>query len=430
MSEKAESGTRKQVISWALYDWANSAFSTTVWAGFFPVFFKEYWSAGLEPEESTSLLGVAVASEAVVVAALAPLLGAIADRGRSKKRFLLACAALGIVTTGSLWFVPQGDWISAVALFVAAGIGFAASLIFYDSLLVGVAPAEASDRVSALGYALGYLGGGILFALNVAMTLRPTWFGLADASAAVRFSFVTVAVWWALFSIPLFRFVREPPVPNPTGILQAVPAGFRQVRATFAEVRKLRVVFWFLLAYWLYIDGVDTVMRMAVDYGLLIGLDKNDLILALLITQFVGFPAALGFGSLAGKVGAKRGILIGLGVYLGVTVWGYFLRSAWEFYALAVIIGLVQGGVQALSRSLYSRIIPKAKAGEFFGFYNIFGKFAAIIGPLLMGWTPRLTGNPRAGIVAIAVLFIAGGLLLQKVDEAEGRRHAAELERV
>lgn len=427
MSVKEASGERKQVLSWALYDWANSAFSTTVMAGFFPVFFKEYWCAGLDPKESTSLLGVAHSSEAVVVAIFAPILGAIADRGRSKKRFLAVFAALGIVATGGLWLVPRGEWLAALALFVSAGIGFGASLIFYDALLVGVASAEASDRVSALGYALGYLGGGLLFALNVAMTLAPSGFGLPDAAAAVRLSFVTVAVWWALFSIPLLCFVREPRVPSSTGLLQAVPAGLRQLRATFAEVRKLRVVFWFLLAYFLYIDGVDTVMRMAVDYGLLIGLEKNDLILALLITQFVGFPAAIGFGRLAGKVGAKPGILLGIGVYLAVTVWGYYLRSAWEFYAMAVVIGLVQGGVQALSRSLYSRIIPKAKAGQFFGFYNIFGKFAAILGPLLMGWAPRLCGNPRAGIIAVSILFIAGGLLLTKVDEAEGRRHAADL---
>jgi UMF1 family MFS transporter len=354
----------------------------------------------------------------------------MADRGTSRKRFLLVFAAMGILATGGLYFVPEGEWLAALIVYVIALSGFSGSIVFYDALLVGVSRDENVDKVSSLGYSLGYLGGGLLFAVNVWMLLSPATFGLADATEAVKVSFVTVAVWWAVFSLPLFRWVPEPRVQNPVGFLESIPAGFRQLGATFREVRKLRYVVWFLLGYWLYIDGVDTVMKMAVIYGQSLGLDSQDLLLALLITQFVGFPSAIAFGIIGQRMGTKTGILMGLGVYLGVTVWGYFLSATWEFYALAVVVGLVQGGVQALSRSFYSRIIPKSKSAEFFGFYNMLGKFAAVIGPLLMGWIGVLTGSSRLGILSIAVLFVSGGILLALVDESRGRAAAAELDRL
>jgi UMF1 family MFS transporter len=281
--------------------------------------------------------------------------------------------------------------------------------------LVAVAAPAQRDRASAFGYALGYLGGGLLFAVNVAMVFKPALFGLADAAQAVRVSFLLVGVWWAAFTLPLMRHVPEP-TGDGVSVQRAVREGLAQLGATLRRVMGMRQVWLFLLAYWLYIDGVDTIVTMAVDYGLSLGFASSSLTLALLITQFVGFPAALAFGRFGPRIGTKRAILLGLCVYVGVTLWGYRMQSEREFYALAVVIGLVQGGVQSLSRALYSRLIPEAEAGEFFGFYNMLGKFAAILGPSLMGWVSVLTGSARLSILSIAVLFIAGGAMLMRVD--------------
>jgi len=418
----------KENISWALYDWGNSAFATTVMAGFFPLFFKKYWNVGVDATTSTFRLGFANSVASLIVVALAPLLGAIADQGGARKKFLLFFASMGVVMTGSLFFVAQGAWHVAALLFVLGIIGFSGGNIFYDSLLVSVAPPGKEDMVSAFGFALGYLGGGLLFAINVLMTLKPGVFGLPDAGAAVRISFISVAVWWAVFSLPVLFWVAEPPVQQKTTGWAMVTGGFHQLRATFAEIRKLRVVFLFLLAYWLYIDGVDTIVRMAVDYGMSLGFEHNSLIVALLIVQFVGFPAAIVYGKLGEKLGTKTSILLGIAVYIGVAIWGRFMDSTGEFYVLAMAIGLVQGGVQALSRAFYSRIIPAHRAAEFFGFYNMLGKFAAVIGPILMGLVGVVTGNPRHSILSIVILFLAGGLILYFVDEKEGTRIAQELE--
>jgi MFS transporter, UMF1 family len=406
----------KRALPWALYDWANSAFATTVMAAFVPIFNKDFWSDGAADTVSTFRLSVASSSAAIVVAILAPMLGAIADRGGAKKRFLAFFAGLGVLATSGLALAGHGQWAFALTLYVIAWIGFAGANIFYDSLIVNVAERDKFDVVSALGFSLGYVGGGVLLAVNVMMVRQPTLFGLADASEAVRVSFALVAVWWALFSLPLLFKVPEvrPPQP-PGGALAAVRAGFIQLRETFREIRRLRAVAMFLAAYWLYIDGVDTVIQMAVDYGRALHLDTGSLITALLITQFVGFPAALIFGKLGEKFGAKRGIFAGLVVYVGVCCFGYRMQHTSEFYALAVVIGLVQGGVQALSRSYYARLIPAEKAAEFFGFYNMLGKFAAILGPAIMGSVALWTGNPRFGILAIIPLFVLGGLLLTRV---------------
>lgn len=420
--------TDRKVISWALYDWANSAFATTVMAGFFPIFFKEYWNVGVEATTSTFRLGLANSIASLIIVAMAPLLGAIGDQGGVKKKFLLFFAAMGVVMTGSLFFVARGAWHIAVLIYIVGIIGFSGGNVFYDSLLISVAPSGKEDMVSALGFGLGYLGGGLLFACNVLMTLKPAWFGLTDAATAVRISFLSVALWWAIFSLPIMIWVKEPPTHRKTSGWKMVGSGLLQLKTTFAEIRKLRVVFLFLIAYWLYIDGVDTIVRMAVDYGMSLGFPADSLIVALLIVQFVGFPAAILFGKLGEKLGTKTSILLGLGVYIGVTVWGRFMDSPGEFYVLAVAIGLVQGGVQSLSRAFYSRIIPANRTAEFFGFYNMLGKFAAVIGPVLMGLVGVLTGNPRHSILAIAVLFLGGGIILYFVDESEGIRIARELE--
>jgi MFS transporter, UMF1 family len=408
---------RRSVYSWAMYDWANSAFATTVMAGFFPIFFKQFWSAGLDAHVSTFHLGVANAIASSVVAVMAPLIGSVADQGGARKRFLLCFCGLGAMMTGLLFSVQRGDWLTAALFYIFAVIGFAGGNVFYDSLIVTVAPKEKLDFVSALGYSLGYLGGGVLFGLNVLMTLKPHLFGLSGATDAVRLSFVTVAIWWAAFALPLFLFVKEAKTPGSGSIGSIMRGSVSQLVATFREIRRFRTVFVFLVGYWLYIDAVDTVVLMAVDYGLSLGFKYTVLIQALLITQFVGFPAAILFGKIGEWIGTKRGIFIGLCVYIGIAFWGYLMDRQAEFYVLAIGVGMVQGGVQSLSRSYFARLIPVDRSAEFFGFYNMLGKFAAIIGPLLMGWVSMMTGNPRSSIIAVIALFLAGGIVLFNVKE-------------
>jgi len=414
----------KSIISWSLYDWANSSFATTVMAGFFPVFFKSYWSAGADVTESTFQLGLANSVASIAIMILAPVLGAIADKGGARKKFLLFFTVMGVVMTGGLYFVERGMWDLAVLLYMAASIGFAGGNVFYDALLVSVAPQGKLDVVSALGYSLGYLGGGMLFAVNVAMTLWPQTFGLADAAEAVRVSFVMVAVWWAVFSIPVMVFVKEPSATQRIATAEMIKGGWQQLVATFHHIRRLRAVWLFLIAYWCYIDAVDTIIRMAVDYGMALGFDSKSLIVALLITQIVGFPAALVFGKLGERLGAKASVFIAIAVYIGITLWAMAMNKVIEFYVLAVIIGLVQGGIQSLSRSLYASMIPADKSGEFFGFYNMLGKFATVLGPVLMGIVGVLTGKPRLSLLAVVALFVIGAVVLYFVDVTEGRRGA------
>ena len=414
----------KRILAWSIYDFGNSAFATTVIAGFFPIFFKEYWSVGVDVTESTFKLGLANSISGLIVVLLAPVLGAIADRGGAKKKFLATFAALGCAMTISLFFVGEGNWILAAAFFIAGTVGFSGGNAFYDSLIVDVTGEDKVDLVSALGYAMGYLGGGILFAVNVFMVLQPSFFGLVDKTQAVRISFLTVGLWWAVFTIPLLLIVKETKPRQSESWTQTVNEGFGQLFDTFRRIRHLKVVSLFLAGYWLYIDGVHTVIRMAVDYGMSIGLDSNRLILALLVVQFVGFPSAIVFGKLGQKLGAKTGIYIGIAVYILITFWAYYLDSEIEFFGMAVAIGLVQGGIQSLSRSFYTRIIPEGQAAEFFGFYNMVGKFAAVLGPFLMGWMALATGDSRKGIFSITALLLLGGILFYFVDESKGREMA------
>ena len=583
----------KAVFGWTMYDWANSAFATTVMAGFFPVFFKSYWSAGADVNQSTALLGLANSVASLVVALLAPILGAIADQSSGKKRFLIFFAYLGVLMTGCLYMVKFGQWMLAIILYVLGTVGFSGANIFYDSLLPDVADEKNIDYVSAKGFALGYLGGGLLFLVNVLWVLQPGLFGfktevsalameklvkdaqviqvakgadftipkskeMAKATVtskislpilsitpvensmsnaiwievefpegldtglldenvsfgeyingdieskssdlrklmignmtrkviaaetaeftlsdpitfrgfvdgqltgveglenhfgtttiksdflppaiefvAIRISFLSVALWWALFTIPLIMFVRERKRGNePEKKVNYIVMGFSQLGHTFKKIKHMKVVFLFLAAYWLYIDGVDTIIRMAVDYGMSIGFPSDALIVALLITQFVGFPAALIFGKLGERWDVKKSIYVAIVVYLFVTAYGVMMTKVMEFYVLAIVIGLVQGGIQALSRSYYSRIIPKDQTAEFYGFYNMLGKFAAILGPMLIGTVGLVVRQigysanfaSRVGIGSVAILFVIGGILLYFVDEEKGRREAGYLQ--
>lgn len=405
--------------AWAFYDWANSAFITTVVVAFFPIFFRSYWAKDLPSEEVTLHLGTANSLASLAVMLLAPFLGAVADRGGIKKPIMAVFVALGIAATLLLTVIGESQWQLAMFAFILAVVGFLGANIFYDSLLVDVAEEKDFNRVSALGYGLGYLGGGILFLICVLLTLHPEWFNLgADKVSAVRWAFGITAVWWAVFSIPLWLFVHQRsssiPSQRPSfGTL--IRDGWRDFIDTFRHIRQLKSVGLFLLAYWFYIDGVDTVIVMSVDYGKTLGFPEDSLITALLITQFIAFPAAIVFGFLGNKLGAKKGILIGLAAYVVITIGASQMQTVKGFYALAICVGLIQGGVQALSRSLYASLIPADQSAKFFGFYNMLGKFAAVLGPLLVGWFGILTGSSRLGLLAVLILFIIGGILLWRV---------------
>jgi UMF1 family MFS transporter len=438
---------KKAVWGWVMYDWANSAFATTVMAGFFPIFFKQYWSYGADVNVSTAQLGFGNSIASLLVAMMAPILGAIADKGSAKKKFLIFFAYLGVLMTAALFLVQKGEWVWAIFIYAMGIIGFSGANVFYDSLLPSIVGEEKIDYVSGLGFAMGYLGGGLLFLVNVLMTLMPQKFGLPDAAAAVRYAFISVALWWGLFTLfTIFWVPEEKRTDAADKGENIVVAGFKQFVGTFKKIRHLKMVFLFLLAYWFYIDGVDTIIRMAVDYGLSLGFESNDLIVALLIVQFVGFPAALIFGKLGELWSVRKSIYLAIAFYMGITVWGTMMTQKYEFYILAVAVGLVQGGIQALSRSYYSRLIPKNQAAEYYGFYNMLGKFAVIMGPALMGIvglivkrmlmpaspTPeQLTAvgqmAARWGIGSILILFIIGAVLFYFVDEKKGREQAEYL---
>jgi len=576
----------KPQFAWVMYDWANSAFATTVMAGFFPVFFKNYWSSTADVNMSTAYLGLANSLASLMVAILAPILGAIADQGNSKKKFLIFFAYMSVLMTGCLFMVEMGNWQVALFLYVMGTIGFSGANVFYDSLLPNITTEKNIDFVSSKGYAFGYLGGGLLFLLNVLWYTMPANFGfdtefisnvvkiennaiyvnatdfnvnvddnfeailsshfvteikdiefqkkdnenLATITISevnnidwnkidkiisfgeyksgefvgfdpsnskllvknltrkitiddkvnvryenkitigkyengvcsdiigmenhfknitvktdilkpaieflpIRLSFLSVAIWWAIFTIPLIVWVREEKHKVKNNVFFYVKQGFGQLSYTFKKIKQMKYIFTFLAAYWLYIDGVNTVIRMAVDYGMSIGLPSSSLITALLITQFVGFPSALLFGMLGEKWDVKKSLFIGIFVYLGINIWAVFMESVMEFYIMAIIIGIVQGGIQALSRSLYSRLIPKNQNAEYYGFFNMTGKFAAIFGPLLVGLINIIARNmnmssnlaTRFGIGSLIILFIGGSIFLYFVDIEKGKKQAVEL---
>ena len=411
---------RKRVISWALYDWANSAFATTVMAGFFPLFFKSFWAADLSPAESTAVIGTTNSLAGLFIMLLAPILGAYSDLGKLKKKFLAFFALLGVLSTGYLYFIPQGDWVIAASLYALAVVGFSGGNIFYDSLIVSVSKQEQRHKVSSLGFSMGYLGGGLLFVVNVLMYLNPAWFGLSSQSEAILWSFLSVAIWWVVFSLPLFMSVEEKSNTEISkGLFENITEAFKAVASTLREIKKHKRVAIFLIAYWLYIDGVDTIVRMAVAYGSDIGLDASSMITALLLTQFVGFPATLVFGIYADKIGFKKILTIGISIYILVTFYAYYMSTALEFYILAGTVGLVQGGVQAISRSFFSTIIPVNKEAQFFGFYNLVGKSAVFLGPVLVSWVALIFGNPRFGILSLLFLLVPGLILLWMVPDKE-----------
>lgn len=406
----------KKIMSWALYDFANSVFFTTVMAGFFPVFFKKYWSGEIAATVTTERLGWVLSLSGFLLAVLSPTLGVISDKRRSKKKFLFITMILGVIATCGLYFVGQGDWQPAAILYGFALFMCSASCVFYDSLLPSITTEDRYDFVSSLGYSLGYLGGGILFLLNVIMYLKPSLFGISSDIQAVKISFLSVGLWWFIFTLPLMKNVPEPETEiSDRHIGHLTVDTLKELKGTIADIFKNKNLFYFVLAYWFYIDGVFTVMSMAVDFGMSLGLESSDLIKALLITQFVGFPAAYIFGLFASRWSNKNLILVCLGVYALAIIGASQMKTETDFFILACVIGLAQGGVQALSRSLFAQLSPPEKSGEYFGFFNLLGKFASVLGPALIAIFAQTTGDSRKTILSLLILIAAGSLLLLKV---------------
>jgi MFS transporter, UMF1 family len=424
---------RPDLRAWAMYDWANSAFQTTIIAAVFPIYYQKVAAAGQPEALATSRFAWATTLAILVVAIIAPLLGAIADYTAIKKKLLGIFLAIGAAATAAMFWIQEGDWQLALTLFVIGNVGVAASIVFYESLLPHLVGEGDLDRVSSAGYAVGYLGGGALLAINLLMIQKPSLFGIPDAGTATRLALASVAVWWVVFSIPLFRKVAEPPARierDERAGGNAFLTGAKRLGETFHELRRYRNAFVFLLAFLLYNDGIQTMIRMATIYGTGIGLPESAMITALLMTQFIGVPCAFAFGALAGRIGAMRSVYLGLGVYVLITILGYFMTSAVHFFALALLVGMVQGGTQALSRSLFASMIPRHKSSEFFAFFSVFERYAGVLGPAIFAFVIERSGSGRSAIMAVALFFIIGAIILTFVNVDEGRRtaRAAELE--
>jgi UMF1 family MFS transporter len=426
---------RPELRAWAMYDWAASAMQTTVMVAVFPIYFVKVAGAGLVESGATQRLATVNTIALVIIAVASPVLGAISDFGGSKKRWTAAFMLLGVGAVAGMFFVGKGDLDLASVLFLLALVGVAGSFVFYEALLPHLARGRELDRVSTAGYAVGYVGGGILLALNLAWIQKPAWFGLpsgpelseAEATLPARLAFLSVAVWWLLFSIPLFLRVPEPPrrlQRDESSAESSVRAAFARLGETLRELRGYRQAFLMLLAFLIYNDGIQTIIKMATAYGTEIGIGQSALISAILLVQFVGIPCSFLFGMLAGRIGAKHALFLGLLAYTAISVLGYFMKTAAHFFVLAGLVGMVQGGTQALSRSLFASMVPQHQSGEFFGFFSVFEKFAGIFGPLIFAGTIAATGSSRNAILSVIGFFVVGAILLARVDLEEGRRAA------
>jgi UMF1 family MFS transporter len=409
MDAAAERG--RQQRAWAFCGWANHAYITAIQVTIFPLFLARYWAQDLPGAVSTQYLALANSTAGLIAMLMSPWLGALADRTGTRKRWLALFTVLGVLATLVMAMAGRGEWPLALACSVLASVGFFGSSNFQDALIVQVAGKQDTDRVSALGFAFGYLGGGLALAASVAMVLKPSLFGLADTAVATRLSFVFIALWWALFTLPVLRRVPEPSKAIEGG-------GWRELYQTLRQVTRNKPVMEFLIAYWLYIDAIGTLQQMAVDFGAKLGLPANTLVEALLMVQFVSFPAAIVYGRLAARFGTLTSIRIGLLVFTAVAIWAYWMHDSAQFFEMAFVVSLVQGGVQAMSRAHFARLIPPEKSGEYFGFYNMVGKFAAVIGPLAVALVVRATHDPRLSIPVLTVFFVAGLVLLRKLPES------------
>lgn len=407
----------RKVAAWAVYDWANSAFALSIMAVLYPLFLGSYWSAGATGAEVTARLAWITAAANFLVAIMAPILGTIADTGGYRKRFLVILAIIGAAMTALLGLVPEGSWHWALGLYVLASFGFYSSTVFYDSLLVDVTQPRHYDFVSALGFSLGYLGGAVLLAFHVWMITSPQTFGLENSAESIRVAFMTVGFWWALFLAPLIKWVPE----HKRGIViegGVIRAAYRELRSTMRKIGQYRQVIVFLAAYLLYVAGVFTVIAMAVNYGQRLGFRDQDLVMALMITNFAGFPATFAFGFIGHRFGPKVGLYIALSVYVLVSGYAVFMTTITQYFVMAIVVGCVQGAAQGLSRSLYASLIPKDAPGEFFGFYNMTTKAAHVVGPTMVGVATFMSDEPKIVLLAVIPLFVLGGIILATVRKS------------
>jgi UMF1 family MFS transporter len=425
--ERPDRDYHRVVSAWTMYDWANSAFAVIVLTAVFPVYYRALvMAAGGSSDQATAYWAYTTSASQLIVALIGPALGAIADIVHAKKRFLAIAVVLGVSGSIGLAFLGHNTFLLASIVFAFANLGFAGGNIFYDALLPDVARPDDVDRVSARGYALGYLGGGLLLLVNVVWLVWPHWFMTRDREFALRASFVSVALWWLIFALPLFRHVSESGQSSQLySSERMIKDGLRRLACTFRQIRRYRQLALFLMSFWLYNDGVSTIIKIAAAYGDELGIGHRDMLIALVLTQFIGFPSTLGFGMLVRYISAKRSILLGIGIYMLVSIGGFFMTSVSHFYVLAIVVGLIQGGTQALSRSLFATMVPKTRSTEFFGFFSTGEKVAGLVGPAVFGLLAQLTGSSRWGIISVTLLFALGAVLLTQVDEQEGRAMAA-----
>ncbi len=426
---------RPELRAWAMYDWAVSSVQTVISTAVFPIFFLEIAADGLSPAQGTQAWNIANTVAALLIAVLAPILGAIADYKAAKKRFLVGFILLGVTATATMFLIQHGQLLFASILFVLSMVGASGSMTFYESLLPHIAADHEMDRVSTAGYALGYIGGGLLLALNLTWIMNPAAFGLpfgddltrSEATLPTRLAFLSVVVWWLLFSIPVLRRVPEPRRTierDETTTTNPFAVAFTRLGETLRELRSYKQAALAMLAFTIYNDGIQAIVKNAAVFGREIGIERKDLIAAILLVQFIGIPFAFGFGVLAGKLGTKRTIFLGLVVYTGICIFAYGIDSTREFYILACLVGLVQGGTQALSRSLFANMIPKHKSGEFFGFFSVFEKFGGVFGPLVFAVAVGQSGSSRVAILWVIAFFVVGGVVLAFVNVPEGERAA------
>lgn len=423
---------RPELRAWAFYDWANSAFVLVIITAIFPIYFQKVVAAEFSPEEATAYFAWATTIALAIVAISSPLLGALADHLAIRKRLLGVFVLIGSAATAGLFTVHQGDWLTGLVYFAIGNVCVLLSFVFYDSLLPHIASAGEMDRVSAAGYALGYLGSGLLLVLILIVIGQPELFGLADAGAATRVGFLTVAVWWIIFTIPLMSGVREPGCARTSphhSRSAALSASFQRLLATLRELRgNHRQAFLTLLAMLIYNDGINTIIRMATIYAATLQLPEDKVIVAVLLVQFVGIPFSVLFGLLAGRIGTRPAILVGLGVYMIIPIIAFRMETIEEFYAVATLVAMVQGGTQAMSRSLFASLIPRVRSSELFGFYSLSDKFSGIFGPLIFSLMITLTGSSRHAVLSVIVFFVVGAIILARVNLDEGRRQAEQLD--
>lgn len=407
----------KQENSWALYDWGSSAYSIIITTAVFPIFYKaSATEAGVSAADSTAYLGYTIAIFTFILAMLGPILGSIADYRGMKKKFFTFFFVLGVTFTALLAFVPFDNWLLLLICYTVAALGATGANVFYDGFIVDVSTDERMHKVSSHGFALGYIGSTIPFLISIAIIILSQLEIIAlSTTNASRIAFLITAIWWIIFSIPMFKNIQQIHFIERDGNI--VLQSFKRLANTFKEIRQYRTLFLFLLAYFFYIDGVGTIIAMSTAYGTDLGLSSTSLLIILFATQVVAAPFAILFGKLAGKFSEKKMLYVGIIIYIIVCIYAFFMETVVDFWILAMLVATSQGGIQALSRSYFGKLVPKEKANEFFGFYNIFGKFASIMGPLLVAITAQLTGKSNYGVFSLVILFIIGIIILAKVPE-------------